>query len=62
VVFLGVDPSGAHEAHAEHVAILEGIAAGDAEAASLAMSTHLVTRLDALRRRLDARSDLDSLV
>ncbi len=57
VVFLGVDPSSAHEAEGEHQAILDALAARDAPAAALAMSTHLVARVDALRERLDAAEE-----
>lgn len=56
VVFLGVDPSGANEAHDEHRAILEALVARDQEAAAAAMQAHLVTRVDALRSRLNARN------
>ncbi len=57
VVFLGIDQASAHEAEGEHQAILDALAARDAPAAALAMSAHLVARLDALRTRLDVAGE-----
>ena len=52
VMFLGVDPTSADEAHEEHAVILSAIAMGDGDAAAEAMSTHLMARVDGLRARL----------